>query len=240
MCKVFAIYPTDKKDSTKFLNKINTFLCKNLGADWHCYKIEFSDEDHQRCLNSAQSSAAKFIIFMGHGRGDKLLGSFNKKAEDFISNDALSEELFYKNEKFIHEQNIDFFKNKILFCFSCNSNENKSKSLSRIAIQKGVKSFIGFGDMPTDYIAGRPFPLKAIETYKCILTRVIKNGLYIAIKKEYTIDEFIRLLKILVTKEMQSILFTSSKYRHKKVLLQELYKFKTNIKVYGNRYERLV
>lgn len=70
--------------------------------------------------------------------------------------------------------------------------------------------------MPTDYIAGRPFPLKAIETYKCILTRVIKNGLYIAIKKEYTIDEFIRLLKILVTKEMQSILFTSSKYRHKK------------------------
>ena len=81
------------------------------------------------------------------------------------------------------------------------------KSLSRIAIQKGVKSFIGFGDMPTDYIAGRPFPLKAIETYKCILTRVIKNGLYIAIKKEYTIDEFIRLLKILVTKEMQSILF---------------------------------
>ena len=115
MCKVFAIYPTDKKDSTKFLNKINTFLCKNLGADWHCYKIKFSDEDHQRCLNSAQSSAAKFIIFMGHGRGDKLLGSFNKKAEDFISNDALSEELFYKNEKFIHEQNIDFFKNKILF-----------------------------------------------------------------------------------------------------------------------------
>lgn len=111
MCKVFAIYPTDKKDSTKFLNKINTFLCKNLGADWHCYKIKFSDEDHQRCLNSAQSSAAKFIIFMGHGRGDKLLGSFNKKAEDFISNDALSEELFYKNEKFIHEQNIDFFKN---------------------------------------------------------------------------------------------------------------------------------
>lgn len=96
MCKVFAIYPTDKKDSTKFLNKINTFLCKNLGADWHCYKIKFSDEDHQRCLNSAQSSAAKFIIFMGHGRGDKLLGSFNKKAEDFISNDALSEELFYK------------------------------------------------------------------------------------------------------------------------------------------------
>ena len=33
---------------------------------------------------------------MGHGRGDKLLGSFNKKAEDFISNDALSEELFIK------------------------------------------------------------------------------------------------------------------------------------------------
>ena len=94
MCKVFAIYPTDKKDSTKFLNKINTFLCKNLGADWHCYKIKFSDEDHQRCLNSAQSSAAKFIIFMGHGRGDKLLGSFNKKAEDFISNDALSLDLY--------------------------------------------------------------------------------------------------------------------------------------------------
>lgn len=112
MCKVFAIYPTDKKDSTKFLNKINTFLCKNLGADWHCYKIKFSDEDHQRCLNSAQSSAAKFIIFMGHGRGDKLLGSFNKKAEDFISNDALSEELFYKMRNLFMNKILTFLKIK--------------------------------------------------------------------------------------------------------------------------------
>lgn len=144
MCKVFAIYPTDKKDSTKFLNKINTFLCKNLGADWHCYKIKFSDEDHQRCLNSAQSSAAKFIIFMGHGRGDKLLGSFNKKAEDFISNDALSEELFYKNEKFIHEQNIDFFKNKILFCFSCNSNEKQVEKFESDRNSEGSKILYRF------------------------------------------------------------------------------------------------
>lgn len=240
MCKIFAIYPTDKKESTKFLNKINTFLCRNLGTDWHCYKIKFSDEDHQRCLKSVQESDAKFILFMGHGRGDKLLGSFNKMAEDFISNDALNEEPFYKNEKFIYEQNIDLFKDKILFCFSCNSNENKSKSLSRIAIQKGVKSFIGFGDMPTDYIEGSTFPLKAIETYKCILTRVIKNGLYIAIKNKYTIDELIKLLRILVTKEMQYIIFKKSKYRHKKILLQELYKFKMNIKVFGNRYEKLV
>lgn len=112
MCKVFAIYPTDKKDSTKFLNKINTFLCKNLGADWHCYKIKFSDEDHQRCLNSAQSSAAKFIIFMGHGRGDKLLGSFNKKAEDFISNDALSEELFIKMRNLFMNKILTFLKIK--------------------------------------------------------------------------------------------------------------------------------
>lgn len=112
MCKVFAIYPTDKKDSTKFLNKINTFLCKNLGADWHCYKIKFSDEDHQRCLNSAQSSTAKFIIFMGHGRGDKLLGSFNKKAEDFISNDALSEELFIKMRNLFTNKILTFLKIK--------------------------------------------------------------------------------------------------------------------------------
>ena len=49
---------------------------------------------------------------MGHGRGDKLLGSFNKKAEDFISNDALSEELFLKMRNLFMNKILTFLKIK--------------------------------------------------------------------------------------------------------------------------------
>ncbi len=41
-------------------------------------------------------------------------------------------------------KNIDFFKNKILFCFSCNSNENKSKKFESDRNSEGSKILYRF------------------------------------------------------------------------------------------------
>lgn len=48
MSKVFAIYPLDKSNSTSFLNRIHTFETRMLKDAWHCYKVHFSDDDHQK------------------------------------------------------------------------------------------------------------------------------------------------------------------------------------------------
>ena len=79
MSKIFAIYPIDKSCSTKFLNRINTFERRSLGNEWHCYKIHFSDKDHDDCL--AASKQTRFVLFMGHGGETKLCGSCGKNGE---------------------------------------------------------------------------------------------------------------------------------------------------------------
>jgi len=237
MSKIFAIYPTDKKHSINFLNKINTYLTRRLNKDWHCYKIKFNNECHENCINTAINSA-KFIFFMGHGRNDCLYGSCAKENLN-NSNKIQGVEQYYRNEQFIDKNNIGKFNNKIFFSLSCNSNEDKTNSLSRKARENGVLCFIGFGDIQTDYIKGVNFPKKAIEVFKGLITKIIKESLYISIVKNYTVDRLIDLIKILTNKEMQNLLL-HKKNRHKKIILKNLFDFKNEIKIFGNRFEPIV
>ena len=117
MSKVFAIYPIDKSCSTSFLNRINTFETRKLGDIWHCYKVHFSDEDHERCIQQAKDS--HFIFYMGHGGETQLHGACAKYGEMSVDVIAAKENKdFYNKENFIDANNINAFKGKIFFCFS--------------------------------------------------------------------------------------------------------------------------
>lgn len=48
-------------------------MTSNLESDWHCYKVHFSNEEHEDCIK--QSSGSRFIFFMGHGGETKLHGA---------------------------------------------------------------------------------------------------------------------------------------------------------------------
>lgn len=241
MTKIFGIYPTDRQESITFLNRINTHLCRTLEDQWHCYKIKYTSADHESCIKKAIDSNAKFIFFMGHGRSDCLFGSCNKRSQDFIAEDAVIENPeFYRNEYFIHSDNISKFKDKIFFSLSCFSNRNDAKSLARNAINNGVISFVGFGNIPTDYIIGENIPLKAIAIYKGIISKVIKISLSISIQNNYTVEEMVALIKVLTTKEIQKIILSPYRNRHKEVIIKNLFFFKQEIMIFGNRYERLI
>jgi len=234
MSKIFAIYPTDERESTQFLNKINVYLKEKLNDGWYCYKIGFNDDDHINCLKQAKENSAKFILFMGHGKSDCLFGSCTKENTDFISPDAEREiEQYYKNEQFIDENNIENFKNKVFFSFSCNS--NAKRAIASKAVEKGVFCFVGFGDIPTDYTEKGDFPPKAIAVYKGVITKIIKESLYISIINNYWVERLVDLIKICTYKEIQKLLQTEN--RHKKIIIEKLLLFKNEIKIFGNRFE---
>lgn len=238
MSKVFAIYPIDKSSSTGFLNRINTFEKRILGKDWHCFKIHFSDKDHDDCLNA--SKGERFIFYMGHGGETKLCGSCASQGEQYVNALARDENAdYYIKEVFIDANNIGTFKNHIFFCFSCNSNRNTAKSLGRIAIQKGVLAFVGFGDIPTDYIDTVPFSKQSIAIYKGIIVRVMKNALAIAIKSESNVYALVRIIQILTTQEIQQLLMTDADIRHKESIVKQLSDFKNGIRMFGDRYAKL-
>lgn len=240
MTEIFGIYPTDRQQSTKFLNKINTHLKNELGIKWHCYKIKFSDIDHNNCVNFAKDNSAKLIIFMGHGKSDVLHGSCNKDSNDFISSDVIQyEDIYYRSENFINNKNLGMFKNKIFFSFSCNSNRNEKNSLGRIAISNGVISFIGFGDIPTDFILENNFPYRAIAVYKGIIVRVIKTSLSTAIKNNYSVSKLVDLIKIQTNFEIFELILNKN-IRHKDSIIENLFKFKNEIVIFGDKYAKLV
>lgn len=238
MSKVFAIYPIDKSCSTGFLNRINTFEKRNLGDDWHCFKIHFSDKDHDDCLNT--SKGERFIFYMGHGGETKLCGSCASKGEQYVNDIAREENAdYYIKEVFIDANNIGAFKGQIFFCFSCNSNRNTAKSLGRKAIQEGVLSFVGFGDIPTDYIDAVPFTKRSIAVYKGIIVRVMKQALVIAIKGGGNVYSLVRIIQILTTQEIQQLLLTNANIRNKGSIIRQLCDFKNDIRIFGDRYAKL-
>ena len=165
MSKIFAIFPIDKSCNTTFLNRIHTFLTSNLENDWHCYKVHFSNEEHEDCIK--QSSGSRFVFFMGHGGETKLHGAcavYGEMSVDVVASNENAN--FFNKEVFIDASNIAAFKGKVFFCFSCNSNRSSPKSLARLAIEAGVKTFVGFGNIPTDYEEQANFSKRCIAIYK--------------------------------------------------------------------------
>ena len=235
MSKVFAIYPVDKSYSTTFLNRINTFEMRNLGDEWQCYKIHFSDKDHDDCI--AASKSTRFILYMGHGGETKLCGSCGKKGEMDADMQLRQENPdYYIKESFIDSSNISEFKGQIFFCFSCNSNRNTAKSLGRIAIQEGVLAFVGFGDIPTDYIDGVHFSKRCIAIYKGLIIKIMKYAICMAIEGNMNINSLVVLIQILTTKEIQNLMMTKADIRHKESIIEQLVNFKNDIKIFGDRY----
>lgn len=237
MNKVFAIYPLDYSSSNRFLNRINTFETREIKDFWHCYKVHFSDDDHTKCL--IKSKESHFIFFMGHGKESKLNGSCAKNGEMSVDTANIGEnEDFYDNETFIDSNNISEFKDKILFCFSCNSNRNNPKSLARIAIQQGVQTFVGFGDIPTDYRDNYNFSKRSIAIYKGIITKIIKYAIYYSVINNDTIDTLVRTIRLLTTKEIQKI--SKKQFHNSDTIVNQLIKFKNDICIYGNRYSKIL
>lgn len=235
MSKVFAIYPIDKANSTTFLNRINTFEMRKLEDDWHCYKVHFSDKGHDDCITAAKST--RFVLYMGHGGETQLCGSCGKYGEqDVEASVRLENPDFYIKESFINSGNISRFKGQIFFCFSCDSNRNNARSLGRIAIHEGVLAFVGFGDIPTDYIEAVKFSKRSIALYKGIIVRIMKYSVYYAAKNNMTLDAMVRLIGILTTKEIQHLMRTKSAIRHKKSIINQLILFKNDIRIFGDRY----
>ena len=115
-------------------------------------------------------------------------------------------------------------------------NRNSAKSLGRITIQKGVLAFVGFGDIPTDFVETVPFSKRSIAIYKGLITRIMKYALYWATKENMSIDSFIRVIHILTTKEIQHLLMTKSHIQYKSSIINQLIQFKNDIQIFGNRY----
>ena len=242
MSKILIIHPEDS--STKFLNKIKNNLLYKHNELTHHFNIKPKESSKIKCIETIQQYPKdSLIIFLGHGKSNSLYGSKGKYYDnkESISNDAINENphLYYYDENFIDENNIEVFKNKNVFCLSCNSNGK----IGNLAIESGAKTFLGFGDIPTsisefkekyDYVSN-----DLVRYMKSEINYIIKRSLNICIHKNLTFEELNNYIVFITNQRISEILINQKKNAERCKLTNNLYFFKSQIKIFGDKNNKL-
>lgn len=236
MNKILCIYPDDR--STGFLNRIQNHLKQNLQEVFHCYKVKPDQISHDNCLERLQKvTREEFIIFLGHGRSNCLFGA-NSNCSFLVSPYFLGI-ADYENDNFINGENVSVLSGKKVFCLSCNS----ADGLGRLAVQKGVKAFIGFGNIPTDNEVlveiGTRLPL-LIARFKGEINWIVKTSLVYSITNKHNFFQLVNTIGLFTNVRINEIILTHRGMRQRRLLADYLYNFKNEMILFGDGNERLL
>lgn len=236
--RILAVYPQDT--TTRFLDRIVSYLQNHLGDDFYCYKIKSTEQSHHDCFKMINNARNKFIIFLGHGRSDSLFGASIPDDENLFANSsvALMGEPRSLNENiFIGIQNCGIFNGNVVFALSCQSNRRKD-SIGYHSILGGAKSFIGFGDIPTDLEDDNGLSIRELSIFKGIFVRIVKICLLYCIKENCTTEKLVDLIKIKTNREIFSLFKTNTRSKGK--IAKHLFYFKNDITIMGSHFVDLL
>lgn len=239
---ILIVHPNDK--TTSFLNRIKSHLITGFEQQIHHFNVKCTDESHNQCLDRiAKHPPSGLIIFLGHGRTDKLYGSKGDSYGTLASPDAISEnpEKYYYNDNFINESNIDVFANKKVFCLACNSN-NK---IANHAFDKGVETFMGFGDIPTsnqEFIDDglNTVSNDIVQAMKTELNVIMKTSLLYSISKSSSFEHLKEVIEFLINKKIAEYLVERKKFGDRYLLTDYLFRLKKEMKIIGNKNAKLI
>jgi hypothetical protein len=239
--RILIVHPYDK--TTSFLERIKSRLILEFKDDVHYFSIKPNNDSHYKCLERIRSHPADgLIIFLGHGRSDKLFGSKANEYSPLVSLDAMEEfpEKYYYNENFINENNIEVFAGKKVFCLACNSNDKIAKD----AIDKGANTFLGFGDIPTSTDEFQEMheniSTDLVRMMKTELVYIIKICLTIGIKNKLTFERLLNLIHFVTNQRLTDILINKKHFKDRYILADNLYYFKKNAIIRGEETLKLL
>lgn len=230
MSKILCIHPYDK--STTFLNRIQTFLIRELGDQIHYFRVQPHEISHKECLLRLSKVEEKFIIFLGHGRSDSLYGAVSNDLRGYTTGNYLYRGN-YRSECFITEHNLEVFRNKKVFCLSCNS----ADKLGRLTCEKGATAFLGFGDIPTDgeILNGFGKEMKYFKgNFRGEIVKIIKKSLLHSIKSNHNFAELQQTIRIVTNIRIRNILRNKHGIKHKRLLVDHLLNLSEQMKTFGD------
>ncbi len=244
--KLLIVHPYDK--STSFLERIKNHLQVRFSEDLHYFSVKPNLASHKQCINTISNfSNEGLLLFMGHGKSNCLYGAkgdFYETLENELVKAEDPEKYFY-DDNFINGQNINIFSQKKIVSLSCNSNGQ----IGRKSIENGAKVFLGFGDLPTSIQELKEqgeesksgVSLGKIEqALKTEINDIMKKSIGIGIHKDYTFSQLVDLIYFVTNQKISHYLVNQKKLSERKLIANYLYSFKKEIKIYGNRYEKLI
>lgn len=244
--KILIVHPYDK--STSFLERIKNHLQSIFPDYTHYFSVKPNEPSHNACLKDIEDfSDDGLILFMGHGKSNCLYGA---KGDFFgtLENELVKEEQpdkYYNNNSFINELNLEIFNNKKIISLSCNSNGQIGKK----SVESGAKVFLGFGDLPTSVDeleeSGESNQLgKSLSTIeqalKTEINYILKKSLEIGISKNHSFSQLLDVICFICNQRIAHYLVQQKKISERKLIANYLYSFKKEIRIYGNKDEKLV
>jgi hypothetical protein len=217
------------------INKLSSYY----GTRFIYYKLLNNDISHQKSLENLKKLSNSFLIVLCHGLDNKILGCYYNTIDERNCKR-------YFNDKFIDFNNIDVFGNKIVFCFTCNSNIK----IGRWAIENGAIAFISFGTIRFDYKKNITIynehldvsvnNLAVVNKAKFEIREILLKVLCFSIDNNLSVYELFILTKLIINKFCDKLLFNKNdKYRHKKEIVRILQEISFGMKIYGNSNSKI-
>lgn len=240
LSKILIIHPYD--NSTSFLKRIADYLDFEFNGLINYLSVKPNELSHNLCLEEIRKHDENgLIIFLGHGRSDKLYGAKSDYYGKMLSYDfiAENEDIEYYNEDFINLTNCHVFKNKKIICFACNSNE----AIAKTSIQFGAKTFVGFGDVPSSINEFKEKNIvvgdKVIAALKGEFNIILKQTLKISIKNNYDFDSFKNLFSLIANKRISEIIMNRKGLRNRRLIADVIYSLKKEMSILGDKHQKL-
>lgn len=227
MSKVICIYPRDP--STKFLNILVKKLHKLLGEDFYCFVVEPNNNSHLQCIKRLTHGDEQSILFLGHGTSTELFGAYN---DTLLQGTTFSEE---QETSFIHRENIHVFSGKKVFCLSCNSNDK----ISKWAVDKGARTFLGFGNICTDWSREDHMAKSVSKTdiylFRRVITLILAQTFEIVYENDFNFNQLDKVLRIVINKWLKNRYYYFEKQiKSWEWFDEQVYRFKDEIIIHGN------
>jgi len=229
--KLLTIHPIN--EDLRFLKKFVRNL-KNYNNDLIVSKsLSNNTSSHTKAIQHIERLSENDIVcFLSHGATRAIHGSeYRSRYGSHLRQYSYIKE----NGYFIDKSNIEVLKGKKVFCLSCNSD-----TLGNLAIESGVKVFIGFSTIDFDdrneLIANQNPRACVIAKTKYSLRTAVYQSIVYALENNITFFELNQLLKINLNKEMDSLILNNKNkkgYKYYKTAADCLLTIKDGITLFG-------
>lgn len=236
--KLLTIHPIN--EDLRFLKKFVRNLKKNKSDLVVSRSLSNNTISHLKAIKYiGELSDNDIVCFLSHGATRAIHGS-----EYRTRYGSHSRQYSYMNESgyFIDKSNIEILKGKKVFCLSCNSD-----TLGKLAIESGVKVFIGFStidfDSRNELISNQNPRSSVICKTKYSLRKAVYQSLVYAIDNNITFYQLCNLLKINLNKEMDNLILNNKNkdgYKYYKTAADCLLTIKEGITIFGDGNMRLL
>ena len=210
-------------DDLKFLRPVTNRMKKLLGKELKFYELT-NQASHAVTKIALRNQPYDFAVLFAHGGRDYLRGGEYQVR-------ATGENI--ETEKFLKSSELGIFRNKVIFCMSCDSN-----GIARAALQSGALAFVGFDKVPFNRFDEEGEPIGShvlVKHCQDILADSVKLSLERFFRGNGSLDESVEYLRTVLVKRAIEYVRKNKSVKERREIAALLLQTKSGLRYHGQK-----